>query len=74
MFLLYMSARNPDPFTNGSISTIIENGLAYYLIPKGLRFFRAKKGSRYNINSDFSVLTLNPRAFFWHLQYSSRLY
>ena len=62
MFLLYMAATNP--FKNGSISTIIEGGLAYYIIPKGLRFFRAKKGSRYNINSDFSVLTLNPRAFF----------
>ena len=64
MFLLYMAATNPDPFINGSISTIIEDGLAYYMIPKGLRFFRAKKGSRYNINPDFSVLTLNPRAFF----------
>jgi hypothetical protein len=59
-----MAATNPDPFINGSISTIIEDGLAYYMIPKGLRFFRAKKGSRYNINLDFSVLTLNPRAFF----------
>jgi len=57
-----MAATNP--FKNGSISTIIEGGLAYYIIPKGLPFFRAKKGSRYNINSDFSVLTLNPRAFF----------
>ena len=64
MFLLYMAATNPDPFINGSISTIIEDGLAYYIIPTGLRFFRAKKGSRYNINPDFSVLTLNPRAFF----------
>ena len=64
MFLLYMAATNPDPFINGSISTIIEDGLAYYIIPKGLRFFRAKKGSRYNITPDFSVLTLNPRAFF----------
>ena len=64
MFLLYMASTNPDPFINGSISTIIEGGLAYYIIPKGLRFFRAKKGSRYNINPDFSVLTLNPRAFF----------
>lgn len=64
MFLLYMAATNPDPFINGSILTIIEGGLAYYIIPKGLRFFRAKKGSRYNINPDFSVLTLNPRAFF----------
>ena len=62
MFLLYMAATNP--FKNGSISTIIEGGLAYYIIPKGLRFFRAKKGSRYNITPDFSVLTLNPRAFF----------
>jgi len=53
-----------DPFTNGSILTIIEDGMAYYIIPKGLRFFRAKKGSRYNITPDFSVLTLNPRAFF----------
>jgi hypothetical protein len=59
-----MAATNPDPFINGSISTIIEDGLAYYIIPKGLRFFRAKKGSRYNITPDFSVLTLNPRAFF----------
>ena len=64
MFLLYMAGTNPDPFTNGRISTIIEDGLAYYIIPKGLRFFRAKKGSRYNITPDFSVLTLNPRAFF----------
>ena len=64
MFLLYMASTNPDPFINGSISTIIEGGMAYYIIPKGLRFFRAKKGSRYNINPDFSVLTLNPRAFF----------
>ena len=62
MFLLYMAATNPCK--NGSISTIIEGGLAYYIIPTGLLFFRAKKGSRYNINSDFSVLTLNPRAFF----------
>jgi hypothetical protein len=59
-----MAGTNPDPFTNGRISTIIEDGLAYYIIPKGLRFFRAKKGSRYNITPDFSVLTLNPRAFF----------
>jgi hypothetical protein len=59
-----MAATNPDPFINGSISTIIEDGLAYYIIPKGLRFFRAKKGSRYNITPDFSVLTLNPGAFF----------
>jgi len=58
-----MAATNP--FKNGSISTIIDvDGMAYYIIPKGLPFFRAKKGSRYNINSDFSVLTLNPRAFF----------
>ena len=64
MFLLYMAATNPDPFINGSISTIIEDGLAYYIIPTGLRFFRAKKGSRYNITPDFSVLTLNPGAFF----------
>ena len=64
MFLLYMDAINPDPFTNGKISTIIEDGLAYYIIPKEFRFFRAKKGSRYNITPDFSVLTLNPRAFF----------
>lgn len=64
MFLLYMAAINPDPFTNGSISTIIEDGLAYYIIPKEFRFFRAKKGSRYNITPDFSVLTLNPGAFF----------
>ena len=65
MFLLYMAATNPDPFENGSISTITDvDGMAYYIIPKGLRFFRAKKGSRYNINPDFSVLTLNPRAFF----------
>ena len=64
MFLLYMDEINPDPFTNGSISTIIEDGLAYYMIPKEFRFFRAKKASRYNITSDFSVLTLNPGAFF----------
>jgi hypothetical protein len=66
MFLLYMAAKNPDPFTNGSISTIIDNtdGMAYYILPVGFRLFRAKKGSRYNINTDFSVLTLNPRAFF----------
>ena len=64
MFLLYMAATNPDPFINGSISTIIEDGLAYYIIPTGLRFFRAKKGSRYNITPNFSVLTLNPGAFF----------
>jgi hypothetical protein len=63
MFLLYMDEINPDPFTNGSISTIIEDGLAYYIIPKEFRFFRAKKASR-NITRDFSVLTLNPRAFF----------
>ena len=63
MFLLYMAATNP--FKNGSISTITDvDGMAYYIIPKGLRFFRAKKGSRYNITPDFSVLTLNPRAFF----------
>ena len=64
MFLLYMDEINPDPFTNGSISTIIEDGLAYYMIPKEFRFFRAKKASRYNITPDFSVLTLNPGAFF----------
>jgi hypothetical protein len=58
-----MDEINPDPFTNGSISTIIEDGLAYYIIPKEFRFFRAKKASR-NITRDFSVLTLNPRAFF----------
>ena len=63
MFLLYMAATNP--FKNGSISTITDvDGMAYYIIPKGIRFFRAQKDSRYNITPDFSVLTLNPRAFF----------
>jgi len=42
MFLLYMDM---DPFTNGSISTIIEDGMAYYLIQPGCRLFKATKNS-----------------------------
>jgi len=45
MFLLYMSAINTDPFTNGSISTIIEDGLAYYIISPGCPLFKATKRS-----------------------------
>ena len=42
MFLLYMAA---DPFTNGSISTIIEDGLAYYILSPGISLFKATKNS-----------------------------
>jgi hypothetical protein len=45
MFLLYMAAINTDPFTNGSISTIIEDGLAYYIISPGCPLFKATKRS-----------------------------
>jgi hypothetical protein len=34
-----------DPFTNGSISTIIEDGMAYYLIQPGCPLFKATKKS-----------------------------
>ena len=34
-----------DPFTNGSISTIIEDGMAYYLIRPRSRLFKATKRS-----------------------------
>ena len=42
MFLLYMAV---DPFTNGSISTIIEDGLAYYILSPGISLFKATKNS-----------------------------
>jgi hypothetical protein len=42
MFLLYMDA---DPFTNGSILTIIEDGMAYYIIRSGCPLFKATKYS-----------------------------
>jgi len=46
MFLLYMAATNPDPFTNGSISTIIDtDGMAYYIIQAGVPLFKATKSS-----------------------------
>lgn len=64
MFLLYMAARNPDPFTNGSISTIIDvDGMAYYILPAGVRLFRATKSSRY-LTPDNRSLILKPREFF----------
>ena len=55
MFLLYMSV---DPFTNGSISTIIEDGLAYYIIRPGCPLFKATK------NSDTLVLSRGRLSFF----------
>lgn len=42
MFLLYMDV---DPFTNGSVSTIIEHGMAYYIIQPGCPLFKATKKS-----------------------------
>ena len=45
MLLLYMAAINTDPFTNGSISTIIEDGMAYYIIRPGCPLFKATKNS-----------------------------
>jgi hypothetical protein len=43
MLLLYMDGTNP--FTNGRISTIIEDGLAYYIIRSGCPLFKATKNS-----------------------------
>jgi hypothetical protein len=40
-----MAAINIDPFTNGRISTIIEDGMAYYIIQPGCRLFKATKKS-----------------------------
>jgi len=34
-----------DPFTNGSISTIIDDGMAYYIIRPGCPLFKATKSS-----------------------------
>lgn len=42
MFLLYMDV---DPFTNGSISTIMEDGMAYYIIRPGCPLFKATTNS-----------------------------
>jgi hypothetical protein len=42
MFLLYMDV---DPFTNGSISTIMDGGMAYYIIRPGCPLFKATKNS-----------------------------
>jgi hypothetical protein len=59
MFLLYMAASNPDPFENGSISTITDvDGMAYYIISAGVRLFKATK------NSDTLVL-MPPRLSFF---------
>lgn len=55
MFLLYMSV---DPFTNGSISTIIDGGMAYYIIRPGCPLFKATK------NSDRLVLSRGRLSFF----------
>jgi len=65
MFLLYMAAINTDPFTNGSISTIIEDGLAYYLIQAHVPLFKATKKSntldlRRGRLSFFGVHNLDP--------------
>lgn len=62
MFLLYMDA---DPFTNGSISTIVEDGMAYYLIQRGCLLFKATKSSatldlRRGRLSFFGVHNLDP--------------
>jgi hypothetical protein len=40
-----MAAINTDPFTNDSISTIIEDGMAYYIIRRGCPLFKATKRS-----------------------------
>ena len=55
MFLLYMAM---DPFTNGSILTIIEDGMAYYIIQPGCPLFKATK------NSDTLVLRPGRLSFF----------
>ena len=62
MFLLYMAL---DPFTNGSISTIIEDGIAYYLIQPGCPLFKATKNSdtldlRRGRLSFFGVYNMDP--------------
>jgi hypothetical protein len=53
-----MAAINTDPFTNGSISTIIEDGMAYYIIQPGSPLFKATK------RSDTLVLTPPRLSFF----------
>ena len=58
MFLLYMAMANTDPFTNGSISTIIEDGMAYYIISAGVPLFKATK------RSDTLVLRPGRLSFF----------
>ena len=55
MFLLYMDV---DPFTNGRISTTIEDGMAYYIIQAGVPLFKATK------NSDRLVLSRGRLSFF----------
>ena len=65
MFLLYMAAINTDPFTNGSISTIIEDGMAYYIIQPGCPLFKATKKSntldlRRGRLSFFGVYNMDP--------------
>ena len=62
MFLLYMDV---DPFTNGSISTIIDDGMAYYIIQPGCPLFKATKKSdtlvlRPGRLSFFGVHDMNP--------------
>ena len=47
-----------DPFTNGSISTIMDGGMAYYIIRPGCRLFKATK------NSDTLVLRPGRLSFF----------
>ena len=65
MFLLYMATRNPDPFTNGRISTKIDDvdKMAYYILPVKFRLFRATKSSKY-LTPDHTSLKLKPREFF----------
>ena len=66
MFLLYMAATNPDPFTNGRISTITDvDGMAYYIIQPGCPLFKATKKSdtlvlRPGRLSFFGVHDMNP--------------
>jgi len=55
MFLLYMAM---DPFKNGSISTIIDDGMAYYMIQPGCPLFKATK------RSDTLVLRPGRLSFF----------
>jgi hypothetical protein len=60
-----MAATNPDSLTNSSISTIIEDGFAYYLIQPRCRLFKATKKTnaldlRHGRLSFFGVYNMDP--------------